>query len=926
MTIFGSRQVRTINPLGTRQAGAGKGEWRERTYPAEDNTDWLGLRHAPNPVVNALSPFHGEEVYTSTPMFLWPDLGATHTYQIKVYQGATLIRTLTSEPGMNFLLVPIAQALPLDNTLSWTVRSTTAATGVAGNLESSKRYFYVRPESTPYTLDYPGVGATLGDRIYDKLLGLNGQTAVAHPRCLTKDPTTLANMVTSFSPDDPRYSLVKYVEQTMSDWETKDVPQELTFLANGTLGEVVQITLVLHMYWKLGEMAGWPASKTQRARDIIRRHMTPLFTYWDGSVGMKRGFGTVNGVDQTNARTDYNIQDQDCRYYLLALGLAYDIFKPGNGTGVDLTAAELTRLLDIAQHRIGQIYDNFYTSRRLQQFQYESHGIGNVGYVAFASLMFLEADMSSYPTTYGMATKVPQIVKVLLPQWLHFVQSFKTDDGSSHSGGAYDDFDTISSPLVQMTIHILDINLMDKPKYYNTPLWKIYMNGIPGARTRSQFGDGSMHHTPYPGAYGAMVYRYPSPLTAFKYPSIPGESIVLHQIGFTPLRGKIPPAAPPAVLSRVFPTGGYYCSLANFTDKNATAVYMRCSQHGGYNHAHHDANGIVVWGNNEQLLIDSGYYDIVGYGVPHWLHWNRSSRAHNTLSMDNGAGQQNNGGGDTDLALNTNGRLIYWKDDGDYSCTIGDATRSYTVAGYELASFVRAVVHFRNDVIITLDYALSASGAHTWDWNFHTSKAVSYSGGVFSIQDGATNAAKAYVQSQYCNSALQVPSAWTSGARSVNGQYNYTGWDGPLEVTGTVSAGTTTTLKLNGANWAANEYKGAWLKVNGREVKVTSHTADTLTFAALDSAATGTFTLCATWAPGPPASFPASKNQYHHRISTASPTTEYKAVTSVCVGANNLISGVTVTSDSQSITFTGTIQGQSRTIVFNFINKTLVVS
>src|SRR6185312_12448108 len=100
------------------------------------------------------------------------------------------------------------------------------------------------------------------------------------------------------------------------------------------------------------------------------------------------------------------------------------------------------------------------------------------------------------------------------------------------------------------------------------------------------------------------------------------------------------------------------------------------------------------------------------------------------------------------------------------------------------------------------------------------------------------------------------------------------------------------------------------LTVNGVEREIASNTADTLTWATAlaGAAATGAFTISPLWAPGPPSSF-VGKQQYHHRISTGTAGTEYKAVTSICVNTAAQISNKSTVATGSTIAFTFTLNG-----------------
>lgn len=905
--IFRPRNVLPPRRLSVSAPSIPLGQWRERTWPAINEGDWIGTRNGPNPYPNALEPYHGEDVGTSTPFIMWPDLGPTHTFRVRIYNSnGVILHTIDSEPGNNFILVPPAKALPLDQAYRWTVQSLTDATTYP---ESSQRHFYVLAGATPYTVDVPGAGSTLGIRLHDKLLSLD------HPRSVTKDTAMFANMQGGLTPGDVRYKLTTYIESSLASWEALAVPTE----ASGGIGSWYGRTLVLMYYWKLG------GTQAVRARNLIKKILLAAITYYDGTNGFKRGYGTINSVAQTGAATSYAVSDLSCRAFVLFLAIGYDLFKTGSGT--DLTQAEQTRLLEYLDYRVKEMYDELAVDRALQVYQYESHGVNNIGFLAYTCALIAESDMSAFPSTYGLPTLVPQVVRGLLPLWMLRVQAFRCDDGSSHRGGGYDNFDAVANPMVCLTLQMFGIDLMDKPRFYNASLWRMYMNGPPYKRDRSQFGDGATDEVPYYSAYVALNMRYPSSLTNYAYGGVTGTQLFERSISYLPVRGAIPQPKAPTMLSRIFPIGGYYASLDSLTDEKATAVYMRASKLGGFNHAHHDMNSIVVWGRNEMLLIDSGYYNEVGYGTPHFGYWQRHSRAHNTLSMDNGAGQQTQnsfyGNADTSIDMLANGRMICWAETGEYSYAIGDATPSYKDAGFTLSAFRRAVVHFRNDVVLTFDYAQSSSGAHTWDWNFHTDNAVTYAGGVYTVTKGV---ATGYVQNLYCNSALQAPTAWASGART-SGQYNYSGWDGPQGFSGTVASSTATSITPTGAAFTVNQYKDHWITTASGDKQITSNTATTLNWSgAIAAPAVGSaFTVADLYAPAPPSTF-VGRQQYHHRISTATPTTEYKAVTAVMVGSSNLISNVSASSDAQNITLAATINGRARTIVFNFVNNTVSIT
>jgi len=130
-----------------------------------------------------------------------------------------------------------------------------------------------------------------------------------------------------------------------------------------------------------------------------------------------------------------------------------------------------------------------------------------------------------------------------------------------------------------------------------------------------------------------------------------------------------------------------------------------------YNHGHADALAVTLAYKHRPILIDPGTFRY--NGVPEWRHYFKSTRAHNTVTVD---GQ--------DQAIQANGFI--WRK--PYRCSVvnseGDKSRMHTVAEHDGYQRLKHPVIHRRTVQITggellLEDRFKGEGSHSFELNFH---------------------------------------------------------------------------------------------------------------------------------------------------------------------------------------------------------------
>ena len=158
---------------------------------------------------------------------------------------------------------------------------------------------------------------------------------------------------------------------------------------------------------------------------------------------------------------------------------------------------------------------------------------------------------------------------------------------------------------------------------------------------------------------------------------------------------RLPQAAPPKLVSTVFPEAGYAALRSPKTD---LTVIMKFGPHGGA-HGHFDKLNFVLYSHGQTLAIDPGTHP---YGIPVHHEWDSMTIAHNTISVD----QQRQSA--------ATGKLLDWHVGDDWVAVRADAGAAYT------NTHLQRTILLTNNYILIADRCESADGQpHSFDWAYH---------------------------------------------------------------------------------------------------------------------------------------------------------------------------------------------------------------
>jgi hypothetical protein len=181
-------------------------------------------------------------------------------------------------------------------------------------------------------------------------------------------------------------------------------------------------------------------------------------------------------------------------------------------------------------------------------------------------------------------------------------------------------------------------------------------------------------------------------------------------------------STPPAEMRSFFPSAGYAIQRSGWGPLDSHLVF----DYGGLGmlaggHAHADALSVVLFSGGRELLVDSGTF--VYNGAPEWRNHFRSTRAHNTVTID-----------DADQAVT--GGTFRWKT--RLSCRAAREPAASPTIKYieaEHDGYLRipeGVVHRRRVLHILGEYWVivddfRGSGKHTFDFNYHFAPGIEVS-------------------------------------------------------------------------------------------------------------------------------------------------------------------------------------------------------
>jgi len=162
------------------------------------------------------------------------------------------------------------------------------------------------------------------------------------------------------------------------------------------------------------------------------------------------------------------------------------------------------------------------------------------------------------------------------------------------------------------------------------------------------------------------------------------------------------------------------------------------AEKGSKGHGHPDQNGFLLNYLNEELAVDSGYYD--WYGSPHHTNWTFTARAHNTLLVD-GQGQRI---APPEPSFVTS--FVSRRGGLDFS----ESEAAPAFADGLLTSWRRQVLFARPDLFLIRDVVKPAKPA-TLEWLLHAPKEFRIEGQAFTVRNAKAEMAGRFLAPEGLN-------------------------------------------------------------------------------------------------------------------------------------------------------------------------------
>jgi len=218
----------------------------------------------------------------------------------------------------------------------------------------------------------------------------------------------------------------------------------------------------------------------------------------------------------------------------------------------------------------------------------------------------------------------------------------------------------------------------------------------------------------------------------------------------------------PSKSFRDLPLSGYWPNMEGAIfrsswEKDALVFYMRCGSPGGHarrikglvsdQHSHPDANGFLLFYNNDYLAAEDGARPEIGPHIGKAITY-----GHNTILID-GAGQR----GDLSTRIEASDANMDFLDADHVGYLLGDATDAYK----NLDRFYRYVIYKKHKYAIVVD-ELKDDLNHKYEFVLGTDKRhtiTSGTGSKFTVKAGTGAAAKlplVFVEPQSLQSSIQA--------------------------------------------------------------------------------------------------------------------------------------------------------------------------
>lgn len=395
----------------------------------------------------------------------------------------------------------------------------------------------------------------------------------------------------------------------------------------------------------------------------------------------------------------------------------------------------------------------------LRQNPRSSHGYPALGAMAAVAL-----------TTSGQVPSSSRLCSEVVELFLAVTSPWGGADGGSSQGMAYAIWDMgMTLPFFDTLKWAGGVDLSTLPWLQNFGRFMVYFQ--PPGSPRAIFGDAAeLDFLEYRARFAkAYTRRMPAnPLYDWYDANLFGND---------PLRVETLTVAPRSVDARKFPAGtpngavfnsvGWAAMHSDLRFRDRISVYFKSSPYGSGGHGHADQNSFVINARGKQVLADGGYYDY--FGSPHHLGWTKQTIAHNAVTYDGGKGQPLGG---TYGSFAASGAISQFETTTAYDLVTGNAKAAY---GADITAAVRSIAFLRPNIVVVFD-RMSATGAHTWEWNFQslgtmtvegdTGRAKVANGGVeaclqfFSNVPSASSASSGFPVSPLRTKAEPRPDQW----------------------------------------------------------------------------------------------------------------------------------------------------------------------
>lgn len=407
----------------------------------------------------------------------------------------------------------------------------------------------------------------------------------------------------------------------------------------------------------------------------------------------KRRGNALVALDPRGSTSHVN-QDQGNRAIAWGLAVAYDYLSE------NLSAEENSAWLSTIRDRTEAMYSDLKSGDwRMEQTPLDSHGATNLGYVAAISALMIDS-LSDAEEWFRDSFRF----------YIHYQSPWGSDEGGYANGTAYAQYSVDYFIDFWDVIHnTTGVNLYEKP--WAKGLLRFLACFLPPGSPTHVFGDAA-ETKPWVTPLKAYANRYKDSFARWYADSLPGEEGALSRLNNSIENSGIKlPRLAPSENSCLFNFIGWVAMHSSWVDPNRTSIYFKSSPYAAFNHSHADNNSFVLITEGQSLLIDSGYYD--WYGSPHWRNWYRQTKAHNSITFDNGRGQAEKSGSGKMMAT---GHLTKFDSDETMDFVEGNALAAYEG---ELSQARRRLWYLRNRNVLVIHDSLRSKLPRKFEWNIH---------------------------------------------------------------------------------------------------------------------------------------------------------------------------------------------------------------